>query len=175
MRKIVFSFFAFLLALSFGACDFISANLNSKDNPAAGRIPEPTGEYVNDYANLFTQDEIENLTVKIDNIYKKKDAQILVVTTPDLGDYTISDYAQRVGEKWGVGGASTDRGLVIVIKPKNETRGEAFVATGYGLEGELPDVRCKVIVSDKMVPYFKQNNYYGAVVNALDYIRLLLD
>ena len=172
MKKIVFSLLALITVCCLHSCDFIGNSL--KENPAAGKIPEPTNEYVNDYAKIFTEEEINDLTERIDDLYKNKGVQILVVTTPDLGDYTISDYAQRTGDKWGVGGSAEDKGVVIIIKPKNETKGEAFIATGYGLEEFIPDVRCKEIVSDLMVPSFKEDKYHEAVVNAVEYIGLLV-
>ena len=45
-----------------------------------------------------------------------------------------------------------------------------FIATGYGLEGALPDAVCKEIVDMDMIPHFMNNDYYGGVVAALDVI-----
>ena len=70
----------------------------------------------------------------------------------------------------GCGRAEHNNGLVIVIKPKNQTQGRAFIATGYGLEGILPDAVCKEIVDLEMIPHFKKNDYYGGVVAALNII-----
>ena len=49
--------------------------------------------------------------------------------------------------------------MVILIKPKIDgEKGEAFIATGYGLEGKLPDVICKRIVDEVMIPEFQNGN-----------------
>ena len=71
----------------------------------------------------------------------------------------------------GVGGKEHRNGVVILVKPKNATRGQAFIATGYGLEGALPDATCKRIVERCMIPYFKQNDYYGGVKKAVSMIK----
>lgn len=171
MKKILYFTLFAIITLALYSCNFINSE---EQNPAAGKIPEPTETLVNDFAEIFSQDEVQLLEDKLYNLDSLKGVQILLVTTPDLGDYEISDYAQRIGDKWGVGKDGEDKGLVIVVKPKNETKGQAFIATGYGLEGVLPDVRCSRIVTEQMVPRFKEDKYYDAIVDAVDYITLLV-
>lgn len=140
-----------------------------RSSSATSDIPEASNSLVNDYANILSENEISELETSLVQLDEMTGAQILVLIVLDLNGYEIADYAQRVGQKWGVGDKS-NKGLVMVIKPKNETKGQAFIATGYGLEGCLPDIRCKQVVSDIMVPNFKQNDYYGAISDALEFI-----
>ena len=133
-------------------------------------IPKKTNRLVNDYAGLFTPVQLSTLEQYLVAFADTTSNQILIVTTPDLDGYSISDYAFKIGEEWGVGQAEHDNGLVIVIKPKNDTKGQVFIATGYGLEGVLPDAVCKEIVDLEMIPYFRDNNYYAGVVAALNII-----
>jgi uncharacterized protein len=58
--------------------------------------------------------------------------------------------------------------VVILVKPKypNE-KGEASIQTGYGLEGVLPDITCKQIVDNEMIPKFAQGDYYGGVSSGI--------
>ena len=66
--------------------------------------------------------------------------QVYVVIVNDLAGYDISDFAVRIGEKWGVGQKGSDNGIVIAIKPKiGNERGQAYIAIGYGLEDVIPD------------------------------------
>ncbi|HOM41897.1 MAG TPA: TPM domain-containing protein, partial [Bacteroidales bacterium] len=91
---------------------------------------------VNDFAGLLTGDEANALERKLVAFNDTTSTQIAIVIVKDLAGYAISDYAQRLGEKWGVGQKGFDNGIVIVVKPKTLTsRGEVFIATGYGLEG----------------------------------------
>ena len=133
-------------------------------------IPQKTNRLVNDYAGLFTPEQRSYLEYNLVAFDDSTSNQILIITTPSLDGYDISNYAFEIGEKWGVGRAEHDNGLVIVIKPKNQTPGRAFIATGYGLEGALPDAVCKEIVDLEMIPHFKKNDYYGGVVAALNII-----
>ncbi len=134
------------------------------------QLPAKTNTLVNDYAGLFTGQQRANLEHRLVTFADTTSNQILVITTPSLEGYDISEYAIRIGEEWGVGQAEYDNGLVIVIKPKNDTPGRVFIATGYGLEGALPDAVCREIVDIDMIPHFINNDYYGGVMAALDVI-----
>jgi uncharacterized protein len=86
----------------------------------------------------------------------------------------VSQFAYEIGEKWGVGGSKNNNGVVILVKPKTDTKGEVFIATGYGVEGALPDASCSRIINNEMIPQFKNNDYFGGVVRALNVILPVL-
>ena len=56
-----------------------------------------------------------------------------------------------------------DNGLVILLQPKTATgKGEIFIATGYGLEGVLPDATLNgAVIDNEMIPRFKQGDYFS--------------
>ena len=59
-------------------------------------------------------------------------------------DIPFQKWRERIGNTWAVGQKKYNNGMVILIKPKiGGEKGEAFIATGYGLEGKLPDIICK--------------------------------
>lgn len=126
-------------------------------------IPEPMFPYrmVNDFSGLLRQDELQKLENKLQSFYYETSTQIYVVIVDDLGGYPISDFAFRTGEKWGVGTKGKDNGIVILLNPSEDRmHGEAFVATGYGLEGAVPDAVANRLVDLEMVPYFREQKYY---------------
>ncbi|HOV71321.1 MAG TPA: TPM domain-containing protein [Dysgonamonadaceae bacterium] len=136
-------------------------------------IPKPMypPRLVNDFARLFSPEETRALEQKLRAYHDSTSTQIYVVTVNDLGGYAISDYAFKIGEEWGVGQEGKDNGAVILIKPKvGNSRGQAFIATGYGLEARLNDAYVGRIVRDRMIPYFKENDYFGGVNAAVDAI-----
>ena len=71
-------------------------------------------------------------------LFQKTRVAIVVVTVPRLDDETLSDFAVRVGTEWGAGRKREDRGIVVAITTEEP---HIFVATGYGVEGFLPDGR----------------------------------
>ena len=93
---------------------------------------------------------------------------IAVVTVDDLDGMEPWDYAYQLGRKWGVGGSKHNNGVVVLLKPKHGgSKGQVTIAPGYGLEGVLTDALCKRIIEKEMIPELKENNYDGAVWNAL--------
>jgi len=137
---------------------------------AAQNIPDPMSppRLVNDFANIFSASENAALEQKLLAYNDSTSTQIYVVTVNDLDGYDISDYSFQLGEKWKIGQKSKNNGAVILIKPKTSSRGNAFIAAGYGLEAKLNDAYIGRIVRDVMIPHFQQNDYYGGVDAAVD-------
>jgi uncharacterized protein len=120
---------------------------------------------VNDFATVLSPEENMRLENVLVNFARETSTQIVVVTVSDLEGYDPADYAPRLGEKWGVGQKDKDNGLVILLKPKtNESSGQIFIATGYGVEGVLPDAILNgPVIRNEMIPLFKQNDYFGGL------------
>ncbi|QRX64907.1 TPM domain-containing protein [Dysgonomonadaceae bacterium zrk40] len=138
---------------------------------SAQEIPEPMMPYrlVNDFAGIFTDAGNSALEQKLLAYHDSTSTQIYVVTVDDLGGYAASDFTFRLGEKWQVGQRSKNNGAVILIKPKRgNSRGDAFIATGYGLEARINDAYAGRIVRNVMIPYFVEEDYFGGVNAAVD-------
>lgn len=143
----------------------------------AQNIPDPMYPYrlVNDFANIFSATEKQLLENRLLAYNDSTSTQIYVVTVKDLEGYPPSDYAFELGEKWGVGQSGKDNGLVILIKPKvGNSRGQAFIATGYGLEAFINDAYAGRILRNDAMPYFQQDDYFGGVNAAVDAIAARL-
>ena len=164
MKKIKRIGVLMLLAL-FGMAMQVSAQIPAKPNPP---------RLVNDFAKIFTAQQTAALEDSLVQFSKKTSNQVAIVTVNDLGGMAPSQFAYEIGEKWGVGGEKLDNGVVILIKPKTDTKGEVFIATGYGVEGALPDASCSVIINREMIPSFKESDYYGGVNKALAVILPVL-
>jgi uncharacterized protein len=135
--------------------------------------PEKPSRLVNDYSGILTADQREALEQRLVALDDSTSNQIAVVITPTLHGDDENAVAQRIGERWGVGRDEFDNGLVILIKSKTpeENWGAVAIATGYGLEGALPDVFCKHIIDDQMIPALGDGDYYRALTQAMDVIE----
>ncbi|HZG01669.1 MAG TPA: TPM domain-containing protein [Chitinophagales bacterium] len=115
---------------------------------------------VNDFGNVFSasqEQQLENRLVAYDD---STSTQIVVLTMPDIGNWEIAQFSYGVGDKWGVGRAAKDNGLMIVLAMKTH---DVFIATGRGAEGAVPDAIANRIVEDIMIPRFRQDDFYGGV------------
>jgi uncharacterized protein len=127
---------------------------------------------VNDFANVLSDAERAQLEDTLVQFALTTSTQIVVVTIPDLEGNDPGDYAFKLGEKWGVGQKDKDNGIVVLVKPKQgNSKGQVFIATGYGLEGILPDAIVNSTVVDyEMIPRFKENDYFGGISNGVKVI-----
>jgi uncharacterized protein len=125
----------------------------------AQKIPDPPNppRLVNDFAGVMTRDQIQDLENKLVAYDDSTSIQIAVVTIQTTGDYAIDDYALKILRDWKVGNKKTNNGLVILAAIQDH---KVFIATGYGMEGVLPDITNKEIIENEIVPNFKQSNYY---------------
>lgn len=130
-------------------------------------IPAQDG-FVTDQANLFSSGQINSLKSMLQAFSDSTSNQIVVVTMTDLQDYAPYEVATKIGQEWGVGQSGFDNGVVILIKPKTvQSKGQVFIASGYGLEGAIPDATAKLIVENEMIPYFKQGEMFQGVLAAI--------
>lgn len=140
------------------------------------QIPEKQNppRLVNDFAGMFDPSFVQNLENQLVAFAKETSTQVAVVTVPTLDGTDAADYAFKLGEKWGIGQKGKNNGVLILLKPKmGNERGQVFIATGYGLEGAVPDAYAKRIVDKEMIPRFKQGDYAGGVQGAVQVIMEL--
>lgn len=160
MKKIACLFLFFII------CNvaFAQSEFNAKDllNPPTG-----TQQLVNDFAGVLTSDQKRALESKLVQFNDSTSTQIVVVIVPNIGDYEIADYGVKLGRAWGVGGKEFSNGVVLLISKDDR---KLNISTGYGVEGALPDVTCKHIIEELIVPNFKGNDYYRGIEEGTDAI-----
>jgi uncharacterized protein len=136
---------------------------------SAQNIPAPPNppRLVNDFAHVMTADQVQDLENKLVAYDDSTSIQIAVVTVQTTGDYVIDDYALKILRDWKVGNKNTNNGLVILAAIQDH---KVFIATGYGMEGVVPDITAKQIIENEILPNFKQQNYYRGFDLATDAI-----
>ncbi len=142
---------------------FISLVSVGQNIPA---VPNPV-RLVNDFAHVLTPDQTQELENKLVAYDDSTSVQIAIITVPTTGDYDIADYALKILRDWKVGNKKTNNGLVILAAIQDH---KVYIATGYGLEGAVPDITAKQIVEDEIVPNFKEQNYYRGFDQGADAI-----
>ncbi len=130
---------------------------------------------VNDWAHVFSFGEASALEQKLLAYNDSTSTQIVVVTVKDLQGMDKAMFATELAERWGIGQKGKDNGILILLKPKTPgSKGQVYIAVGYGLEAFIPDATTKRIISQEMMPYFKQGQMFAGVNAAVDTIFSLL-
>ncbi len=128
--------------------------------------PRPTpAKLVNDLYNLLSSNEVYQLESKLRTFMDSTSNQIVVVTLQTTGGYPIDDIALKILREWGVGQKDKDNGVVVLVAVEDR---KIWIATGYGMEGALPDARCKQIIDQNIRPAFKAKQYYQGIDEATD-------
>jgi len=157
------SYYIFALLVLFCTLHYnraFSQNIPERPNPP---------RLVNDYAGMLNTQEVSMLEQKLVAFDDSTSTQIVILTVPTLDGYDKADYAQRVGQKWGVGQKDRNNGVLILVKPKTaDSRGEVQITTGYGLEGAIPDLLSAEIVDREILPSFRNGNYYEGLDKAVN-------
>lgn len=121
--------------------------------------------HVVDQAGWMTSQEVLALNKKIINIEKEGKVRIGVLIISTVKPETIEQYSIRVAEVWKIGQKKADNGLLFIIVKEDR---KARIEVGYGLEGVIPDITAKRILSDTMTPELKSSHPYNALVSGID-------
>lgn len=148
MKRFFFTILFFIQALF---C--LSQNIPARPSPP---------RLVNDYTQTLTPDQQYTLEQKLVAYDDSTSNQVVVVIVPTIDDYEPAEYATKLGRAWGVGNKKTNNGVVLLIV-KGDGKGKVFIAPGYGLEGALPDITCKSIIDNVIIPNFKQEDFFRGI------------
>lgn len=125
----------------------------------------PLAARVTDQTATLTDAQKTALEQKLQAFETSKGSQLAVLIVPTTGDEQIEQYSLRVVEQWKLGRKKVDDGaLLIVAKDDRKLR----IEVGYGLEGALNDAISKRIISEIIVPRFKQADFYGGIDAGID-------
>lgn len=121
--------------------------------------------YVNDFANILSDEEEKILNDKLAQLDKTKKVQIAVAVVSDMdGDY-VEHYAFKLYEKWGIGGEARDEGALFLVSVNDR---QMRIEVGYGLEPVLTDGVTKNILDNFVAPEFKSEKYFDGINLGVD-------
>lgn len=143
----------------FLACLFVLGLLRAAGGEDI-QVPSPQG-LVSDFAGVIDQPTREQLTRLLQELKDKTGAEIAIVTVETTQPLTAFDYAIKVAEAWKPGAKGKDNGVVFLVATKDR---KMFIATGYGVEGVLPDGKVGEIRDAYVMPYFKQGDYAHGIL-----------
>ena len=129
-------------------------------------VVSPTSQfYVNDYANLLSDDTKQYIINMNRELESKTGAQIVVVTVPSLEGQSLEDYANILFREFGIGDKQKKNGLLLLLA-LNERKFR--VEVGYGLEGVLPDAKTGRMQDEYIIPYLKDDNWNDGIRNGFN-------
>lgn len=152
------------LLLVFGLCWSIFAAAQVPVPPLTGHVIDQTG--------TLTTEQIASLEQMLTAFEARKGSQLAVLMVTSTAPEAIEQYALRVAEQWKLGRKKVDDGAILVVA-KNDRA--LRIEVGYGLEGALNDATSKRIISETILPPFKQQDFYGGIAAGVGQIIRVVD
>ncbi|MBU0506374.1 MAG: TPM domain-containing protein [bacterium] len=136
----------------------------------ARAIPLMTGPVV-DEAKLLSQATNQKISHFLKTYYAQSGNQIQLLTINSLEGDPLEDFSIRVVDKWQLGDAEKDNGILFLIA-KNDRK--MRIEVGQGLEGALTDLQAGRIINNVITPYFKQGAFEDGILAGLNAITKAL-
>ena len=122
---------------------------------------------VYDYVNLLTPSQKTALESKLLRYADSTSTQIVCIIIASTKGEDITMLGAKWGQKWGIGQKGEDNGIVITLAKDDR---KVDINTGYGIEYRITDMMAHRIISQIMVPEFKNDNYYAGLDKGSDAI-----
>nr|MDP2192469.1 YgcG family protein [Rhodoferax sp.] len=122
-------------------------------------VPPLTGHVI-DQTGTLTAEQKASLEQTLAAFEATKGSQLAVLLIPSSAPEAIEQFALRVAEQWKLGRKKVDDGVILVVAKSDRT---LRIEVGYGLEGALNDATSKRIISEIILPRFKQQDFYGGI------------
>ena len=120
---------------------------------------------VTDLTQTLTAEQQSQLEAKLTAFEQQKGSQIAVLIVPTTQPEDIAQYSIRVTDVWKLGRKKQDDGILILVA-KNDHK--MRIEVGRGLEGAIPDLYAKRIITENIAPLFKQGDTAGGLNAGID-------
>lgn len=136
--------------------------------PALALDVPPNDGFVTDAAGVLDADREAAMEADLEAYARDTSNEIAVLVVPNLGGDDIAEAAVEVGRKWGVGGRQNDNGILILLSYEDR---QVFIATGYSLEGAVPDLIAKGVIEEDMLPAFRDGDFADGLEEGVDSLK----
>lgn len=145
---------------------------------AASQLPQlPADQCVVDDANVLSAATEEHVTAVSAQLQQQcSGATIAVLTVQYTGTSTTEAYAVDAFNTWGVGSASENNGvlLLLVMESPNYSNGDYYLCYGDGFNNTDLDKQTSTLLQSYMEDDFDAGNYDSAVTKTTDAVAQVI-
>lgn len=134
-------------------------------------VPPLTGHVI-DQTGTLTAEQKATLEQTLTALEARKGSQLAVLMVASSAPEEIEQYALRVAEQWKLGRKKVDDGAILVIAKNDRAM---RIEVGYGLEGALNDLTSKRIISETILPRFKDQDFYSGITAGVEQVIRVVD
>ena len=117
--------------------------------------------YVNDFANVFSDEQEQNMMQKAVELEQSYNGiQVVVTTINSLEGYSPEEYAYSMYNQYGIGKESM--GILILLATGDR---EVRIETGYTMQSYITDSTSGKILDDYGMEYLKENKFAEGLIS----------
>lgn len=121
---------------------------------------------------VLSSQAVATIDSRLRALQRQTSAEVTVVALDSIDQSTdIDAFATGLFNRWGIGKSDRDNGLLILLV-KGERR--VTLRTGQGTETVVPDIIAGRIIRELMAPRFREGDYDGGVIAAVDRVSELI-
>lgn len=133
------------------------------------KIPEMTSPVI-DEAGLFAPQDRDEIVIRAQQLYSAGGPQMAVWTIPSLESEPIESVTIRAVEKWKLGHAGKDDGVLLALAIQDK---RMRLEIGRGLEGSIPDILSNRILRQYLRPALREGRPAQGVLSAMAMVSQL--
>jgi uncharacterized protein len=115
---------------------------------------------VNDNAGILSPETASRLASSLKAFEDSTSNQVVVLTIASLEGDVLEEYSYKVASTWKLGQKGKDNGVLLLVARDDR---KVRIEVGSGLEGDLTDLECGLIIRHEIVPRFKAGDMDGGV------------
>lgn len=150
-------------------CLLLTLTLNlilSNSAWAQTEIPPYQSNVIDPYNYLTSQETLE-VNQSIRELREQGDVMAAVYIVAQLQKESIEELAMRAFEKWQLGAREKNNGLLLVLAMKDR---KMKIETGYGIEGDIPDVIALSALNDYLRPKLRETKTAEGINEAIRFL-----
>jgi uncharacterized protein len=126
---------------------------------------------VHDFADELPADVEKSLETLAQNLERDTTVQFAIVTVKQLDGKEIAVYAKELFNKWGIGRADVNNGILLLHAPKERL---VRIHVGLGLEPFITDSVYGDILDEAVIPHFKKDEFAEGIKAGAERIDKLI-
>ncbi len=157
MLRMVAAFLTFSVALA-SLPSALAATLEELPSP------RPNG-WVLDQANLLSAAGERRINEAIENARQERAVELMVLTVTDIGARPPRAFATSVFNRWGIGHAGANDGVLIFVA-RNQRAAE--IVLGAGIDGAAQTAITDAVMADVLLPSLRRGDFDAGLSGAVD-------
>lgn len=144
----------------------LSALLSLAPGAPAISVPDPTPDYyVLDQVGVLDDSAQAHIVHSNDDLYAACGGQICVVAVKTTGGADIMDYAQALFNRWGIGSAERNNGVLILLAIDDD---DYAMLTGKGIDEVITNGEVAELLQVYLEPDFAAKAYQQGALKLFD-------